>query len=637
MPIDPLTTMTAGTALAGPWIWDNYGKDIVNWLGESAIKKWERVNWGRAARRYLSNLGYIYSTTRILGKNEPIRLDDIYTDVYILDKPTAYRLYDIEQLKETFDEDRYVRPGVERRNGLDLIRQGDKGHRLFILGKPGAGKTTFLKYITLQATRSKIDDKVPIFVSLKEWSDSSSDLLTFIVKLFEICNFPDAQPFVEHLLKSGKAIVLFDGLDEINEENNLRSRANTTLNNFCRQYHDTQCLITCRIAATDYNSFEAFTYVEMADFTDEQIRIFAEKWFPDKEVQRKFLEEFFNVDNERLQELGRIPLLLTLLCLAFEANQRFPQRRVEVYDRAIDALLKKWRISDTISRDKVYRSLSTTHKRKMLAHIAAETFKKGEYFLRQRNLENQIVKYLHNLSAINIEDIDGEAVLKSIEAQHGLFVERAWGIYSFSHLTFQEYFTAEYFINAEEDELNNLIGNYSGDNRWREVFLLTASLLEEDKAKTFFTVFRQSVDRLIGDDKDLIKFLLEIEQVAASVDARFKPSAIRAAFCYYSLFRTSKHDLSRGLAHALDLTRTLGLDLSLDPSRAPSRGYELHLSRVRSRAGKIPPLNKTLKIEQINQLMRYIEANRLLIDCLKLAKASNRGEIENSLLLPPQK
>jgi len=41
--------------------------------------------------------------------------------------------------------------------------------------------------------------------------------------------------------------------------------------------------------------------------------------------------------------------------------------------------------------------------------------------------------------------LNSEAVLKSIEAQHGLLVERA-EIYSFSHLTFQEYFTARNFV-----------------------------------------------------------------------------------------------------------------------------------------------------------------------------------------------
>jgi predicted NACHT family NTPase len=72
---------------------------------------------------------------------------------------------------------------------------------------------------------------------------------------------------------------------------------------------------------------------------------------------------------------------------------------------------------------------------------------------------------------------DSEAVLKAIEAQHGLLVERARGIYSFSHLTFQEYFTARYFVESSDSQaLENLSSHITG-KRWREVFLLTTEML----------------------------------------------------------------------------------------------------------------------------------------------------------------
>jgi predicted NACHT family NTPase len=62
------------------------------------------------------------------------------------------------------------------------VRKG--GKRLFILGKPGAGKTTFLRYITVQCARENID-KLPIFVGLKEWADSGLDLMAFLATQFD--------------------------------------------------------------------------------------------------------------------------------------------------------------------------------------------------------------------------------------------------------------------------------------------------------------------------------------------------------------------------------------------------------------------------------------------------------------------
>ncbi len=188
----------------------------------------------------------------------------------------------------------------------------------------------------------------------------------------------------------------------------------------------------------------------MADFSDEQIRAYVKKWFEDRQTQDSFFKAFFHPDNEGLRELGCIPLLLSLLCLNFEETLTFPHLRAKIYEEAIDALLKKWDSSRKIKRDEVYRKLSLGRKRKMLARIAAETFDDGDYFLLQRDLEQLIGTYLQTLGQADVADeVDPEVVLKAIEAQHGIFVQQAKRIYSFSHLTFQEYFTAKYIVDNE--------------------------------------------------------------------------------------------------------------------------------------------------------------------------------------------
>ena len=48
------------------------------------------------------------------------------------------------------------------------------------------------------------------------------NLLDFIANQFGICDFPDALPFIEYLLENGRAIVLFDGLDEVPQEDGQR-------------------------------------------------------------------------------------------------------------------------------------------------------------------------------------------------------------------------------------------------------------------------------------------------------------------------------------------------------------------------------------------------------------------------------
>src|SRR2546421_11520029 len=99
---------------------------------------------------------------QIRGMPEPAPLDDIYTDVYMLDKPTALGRFDIERLEQiSADPDKQF-PHAKRINGLRLVRE--KGN-LFILGKRGAGKTNFLRYIALKAAEHLIG-QVPIFVAV---------------------------------------------------------------------------------------------------------------------------------------------------------------------------------------------------------------------------------------------------------------------------------------------------------------------------------------------------------------------------------------------------------------------------------------------------------------------------------------
>ena len=205
-------------------------------------------------------------------------------------------------------------------------------------------------------------------------------------------------------------------------------------------------MITCRIAAREY-TFEKFTEVEVADFDDEQIADVSGKWFGCKQDEvkaKRFLEKL--KENPPIRELASSPLLLTLLCLVFEDSGDFPANRAELYKDGVDVLLKKWDGKRNIERDQVYKKLSLKRKEDMLSQIAYCTFATGNYFFKQKEVEQQIREFIENLPGASSDEetlnLDSEAVPKSIEAQHGLFVERARSIYSFSHLTFHEYFAA---------------------------------------------------------------------------------------------------------------------------------------------------------------------------------------------------
>jgi predicted NACHT family NTPase len=162
-------------------------------------------------------------------------------------------------------------------------------------------------------------------------------------------------------------------------------------------------------------------------------------------------------------------------------------------------------------------------KKELLSYLAARKFEQEQYALfEQGELQGYIAEHL------GISTEDSEAVLDAVEAQHGLLIERAQGFWSFSHLTFQEYFTAKWF--CDRADWAGLAAQV-GKKHWREVFLLTVEMLQNPDF--LLQLMKQKVDALLADDEILQRFLIWINEKSMSVNATYKPVALR--FFYLSL------------------------------------------------------------------------------------------------------
>ncbi len=584
MPIDPLTA--TAIAATGKWMWDSYGKQLVDELAKELANRREardlRQQWQQATADYLEKLQDQIKFVGILGKTGGRKaLDQIYTDVHLLDELSANRRYGLAGLEAEFvSRQPRRREDSKRLKGEAVVA---REQRLFILGKPGAGKTTFLKQVAWRTIiRNRQDDqvkKLPIFVTLKELSDSGLALVPFIEAQFERAGFPNAAAFVKQFLKAGDAIVLLDGLDEVSQEEKQADLIKA-INQFIFAFHRCQLLLTCRLAANSYD-FKGFSYVEMADFSPEQQKTFIYRWFDKRQDKEACWQALQDSQNKTLQELARIPLLLSLLCVLFEArpDKDFPKERHQIYREATQALLGRWDEQDKLilQRDPIYDALSPEHKEALLADIAAQTFEKEEYFIPQQRLANLIEAYLRREQIS--QQPDGVFVLRAMEAQHGLLVERARNIHSFSHLTLQEYLTAHYIVaNEARGSLLRLM-TYVGDDRWREVFLLTAAMLND--ASQFARLYLQALTDLVAADQTLTAMLEWGAAKSVNLPSRIRPPAARAfrLFLARSLARFHANNrnnaLEFGHAFALILTLLLDQDFALTYSSIFARVFAI--------------------------------------------------------------
>ncbi|MDJ0776146.1 MAG: NACHT domain-containing NTPase [Mastigocoleus sp. MO_167.B18] len=523
-----------------------------------------------------ANIEQSCGTIRVLDMTQPIDLGSIYTQVNILEKITGRRRLELKKLSEDLNLENFDRFCLnkvkeERLEGLKAVQDYKK---LMVLGKPGAGKTTFLKYLSMQcSTGGLLKNYVPIFIPLKQFAETQDEpgLLDYISKWLDKCGVTEAPTKVQQILKAGRALVLLDGLDEVREEDSVRII--TQIQEFSQQFNSSQFVITCRIAAREY-TFTQFTEVEVADFEDEQIQKFANCWFEIKRLDyaNDFIQQL--EEDPQIKELATSPLLLTLLCLEFEDSRNFPKDRAELYKRATETLLRKWDDKRQIYRQQVYKQLFVKRKEDLLSQVAFNTFSEKKYFFKQRIVENYIADYISNLPDAPTETeklhLDSEAVLKSIEAQHGLLVERAIGIYSFSHLTFQEYFTARKIVSQQT--LSDLVKHIT-EKRWREVFILTSGMLSN--TNELLKLMKQQVDGILAIDEKVQEFLTWVSRKASSVKTSHKPAAVRA--CYLNLSLNLNLNLNR--YPKFNLTRDLSCYLNRDLSRDFSQDFRLNLSQ----------------------------------------------------------
>lgn len=518
------------------------------------------------------------STVRILNMSQPVSIEEIFTNVNIIENLASNCYMSAEDLAIRFNPDNVARVEFGKFSercfpGLEVMK---KHKKLKILGRPGSGKTTFLRWLAISCIENKYEThSIPIYIELREYASMShgTDLFQYIA-----LNFQDHEIKKDELnsiFRNGDALILLDGLDEVRESD--YDRVIYEIRAFTYRFSKCKYALTCRTATREY-TFENFVDVEIADFNSEQIEYFVNHWFNSKgknQIASLFLEKLR--DEETIQEIASTPLLLTLLCTVFEDTIKFPFNRAELYEEGLYVLLKKWDASRNVEREDVYRHLSMQRKRDMLGKIALSTFENHEYFFNKKKLEESIFEYIKNIPAFGIDEddlalaLDSEAILKAIESQHGILVERAKGVYSFSHLTFQEYFSARRIVrDSSADSYLEKLSSYVGSTRWNEVFLLVVSML--DDASNLILMMEKEIHKMFSIDEELVHFFEWLEVKTSSVGGYSKP-AIRAY--YFSVGGAIKRisnlvldldlaiEIDKSFVFSFEGSREIALDRSL--------------------------------------------------------------------------
>lgn len=529
-----------------------------------------------------------------------MELEQLYTTVQVLNRPDPKYFESTDGLSSQYRET--SRRGFQyqdenKKNGIAVANQEQY---LMVLGGPGIGKSTLLRKVGLEALKGQngtFEHRcMPVFLSLQQFKSAELSIEQQIIKELTTCGFPEPEAVTAAMLKKGQMLLLLDGLDEVAKAQ--KKEVIEQIRDFVDRHSKNRFIASCRIPAYK-GGFPRFKDVTIAPFEDPQIQEFIGNWFSgERDQDHKTADQCWKLlkrpEYKAAKELAQTPLLLTLLCFSYDEKLGFPKDRTSLYGSALDVVLKEWAAEKQIHDQPIYRDLSRELELELLSELAFHNFVDDQLFFDKQDVTRGIKTFLmENLDAP--KHLDSEEVLEAIEVQRGILEKRARDVYSFSHLTFQEYLTAKYIIN--NDQVTWLVDNCLTDERWREVFPLVAGLIPNGWGVDMLleTIEHRAMGFLKGEN---LKYLITWSTtVTAHSPNNAKPAAKRAAMIALTL--TLAHnvalDYTFDLVHDLNLSHINTLDLALalklacviafilGPIRDTARARAINQARERNR------------------------------------------------------
>ena len=293
-------------------------------------------------------------------------------------------------------------------------------------------------------------------------------------------------------LRSGEALLLIDGLDEISDEGNRVSFVNQ-LRTFLATYPNVNIVVTSREAGFRVvgGALSAHCkHYKVADFEDEDIKRLTLAWHKEVvgdraevQLEAEALAKTI-VDSNRVRELAKNPLLLTTLLLVKRWVGQLPTRRSVLYGKAIEVLLMTWNVEgyEPIDQDEAIPQLAFIAFTMMKEGVQTISLKRLKEILYLSRKEMPEVLYYSRLSVTEfIERIEFRSSLLMLSG-HEIEEGTLYPMYEFRHLTFQEYLTARavvdgYYPDRKEDDTPlSILQPYLTNEQWKEVVPLVAVL-----------------------------------------------------------------------------------------------------------------------------------------------------------------
>ena len=369
-----------------------------------------------------------------------------------------------------------------------------RSSRALVIGQAGSGKTTLLRWLAVRSALRDFggslgswNDTVPFFIPLRRYVNRSLPA----PEEFPLAvgrNLAHEMPtgWVHGLLRTGRALVLVDGVDEMPE--GQRDQVRGWLGDLIGSFGEARYVVTSRPTAIREGWLDGleFAATELQPMSTADVRELVRQWHKAMAAEIPDVGEIDDlaayeqslmaaIDADRhLRALTASPLLCALLCaLNRERRTQLPRDRMEVYEAALEMLLERRDRERGVELAET--PLTRTDKTLLLQDIAFWLVRNGWSDAPEDRIVGQVDRSLQHLHKVTAEAPD---VFRSLLERSGVLREPAAGRVDFVHRTFQEYLAAKAAM--DNDEVGLLIRN-AHDDQWREVVVMAAGHAAPDQ------------------------------------------------------------------------------------------------------------------------------------------------------------
>lgn len=362
---------------------------------------------------------------------------------------------------------------------ITLLLKGLGKNSLYVPGAPGAGKSTFCRWLALvvaggtipahsvgvspqyeERLPNSLRGRFPLLCPLREWpgeflqgkSWKQAELEASLGGWLDKCQPGGltAAAYWEQL-KAGRVLLILDGVDEVPESlsgghlprHNLITGLADALPQWLKLGN--RVLLTSRPygLSDDDRRKIGLSLAEMAELPEALQQVFVRRWYAAADPPRanEKAEGLLNHLAERgdLKELRRNPMLLTALCVMYDQGQRLPQDFSRLYEAVVNQVLYK----------RYYTENDRDAARRRLAAVALGMHQGLDGNRTTPAAQVETLEIDRHLAALSQTDpttesgaADAAAKREDLYSNSGLLLPRSnWGG-AFYHLSFQEYLAA---------------------------------------------------------------------------------------------------------------------------------------------------------------------------------------------------